>query len=201
MSLFFHEQLYRTTDVMAKLKNYAVTICGAGALGANITENLARSGFNLLRVIDRDRIEERNLSTQPYYRSDVGAFKAKILANNLYRAIGVKIESQTKELTTENVEQLLKESDLVIDAFDNSVARGAVKAYCDRVNLPCLHAGLAGDYAEVIWNEVYRVPSDANDDICDYPLARNLVMLTVAIATESIITFVANQQSQSYTFI
>ena len=31
-------------------------------------------------------MEERNLSTQPYYRSDIGAFKAKILANALYRA-------------------------------------------------------------------------------------------------------------------
>jgi molybdopterin/thiamine biosynthesis adenylyltransferase len=55
-------------------------------LGANIAERLARSGFWQLRVIDRDRIEERNLSTQPYYRSDIDAFIAKIIANNLYRA-------------------------------------------------------------------------------------------------------------------
>jgi molybdopterin-synthase adenylyltransferase len=207
MSIFVREQLYRSSPVMAKLKSHAVTVCGAGALGANLVENLARSGFNNLKVIDRDRIEERNLSTQPYYRSDVGAFKAKILANNLYRAIGVKVEAQTQELNAKNIESFLKGSDLVIDAFDNSTSRGTIKAYCDalmarqsqRMNLPCLHAGLGGDYAEVIWNEVYRVPSDANDDVCDYPLARNLVMLTVAIATESIITFVANQKKLSYT--
>ncbi len=52
MSIFFHEQLYRTNAVMAKLKDYPVTICGAGALGANIAENLARSGFDKLTVID-----------------------------------------------------------------------------------------------------------------------------------------------------
>lgn len=97
MSIFFHEHLYRTDAVMAKLKEFPVTICGAGALGANLVENLARAGFGKLKVIDRDRIEERNLSTQPYYRSDVGAFKAKILANNLYRAIGTKVEAETKE--------------------------------------------------------------------------------------------------------
>ena len=34
----------------------------------------------------------------------------------------------------------------------------------------------------VIWNECYRVPSPSSDDVCDYPLARNLVMLTVAVA-------------------
>lgn len=207
MSLFFHEQLYRTDAVMARLKDYAVTICGAGALGANITENLARSGFGKLKVIDRDRIEERNLSTQPYYRSDVGAFKAKILSNNLYRAIGTKVEAETKELTSANIAQLLKDSQLIVDVFDNSVARQAVKEYSDsasadlsvRRGVPCLHAGLSADYAEVIWNDVYRVPSDINDDICDYPLARNLVMLTVAVACEAIVFFVATGEPRNFT--
>ncbi len=66
--------------------------------------------------------------------------------------------------------------------------------------MPCLHAGLAaGDYAEVIWDEVYRVPSAAQDDVCDYPLARNLVTLTVAVACETIVGFVATGARQSYT--
>lgn len=199
MSIFFHEQLYRSVASMAQLRDYPVMICGAGALGANITESLARSGFGKLKVIDRDRIEERNLSTQPYYRSDVGAFKAKILANNLYRAIAVQVAAETRELTAANAKQLLSKSALVIDAFDNSMARQAVKDYCDSAGLPCLHAGLAGDYAEVIWNQVYRVPSDANDDFCDYPLARNLVMLTVAIATEVVVKFITTGESLSFT--
>ncbi|MEA5553062.1 ThiF family adenylyltransferase [Anabaena cylindrica UHCC 0172] len=199
MSIFFHEQLYRSHAVMKKLKDYPVTICGAGALGANIVENLARSGFDKLTVIDCDRIEERNLSTQPYYRNDVGAFKAKILANNLYRAIGTKIDAKTKELTSANTNQLLQDSQLIIDAFDNSVARQAVKDYADQKRFPCLHAGLSSDYAEVIWNDVYRVPSEVNDDICDYPLARNLVMLTVAVACEAIISFIATAEHRNFT--
>jgi molybdopterin-synthase adenylyltransferase len=199
MTIFFHEQLYRTDAVMAKLKNYPVTICGAGALGANLTENLARSGFGTLKVIDRDRIEERNLSTQPYYRSDVGAFKAKILANNLYRAIGTKLVAETKELTVANVNSLLKESQLIVDLFDNSVARQTVKDYSDRTGIPCLHAGLSPDYAEVIWNHLYRVPSDINDDVCDYPLARNLVMLTVAVASEAIVAWIATGVQHHFT--
>jgi len=199
MSIFFHEQLYRSNAVMAKLKNYPVTICGAGALGANIAENLARSGFDKLTVIDRDRIEERNLSTQPYYRSDVGAFKAKILANNLYRAIGTKVDAKTKELTSANVNQLLQDSQLIIDVFDNSVARQIVKDYADKFSIPCLHVGLASDYAEVIWNDVYRVPSEANDDVCDYPLARNLVILTVGVVCETIVSFIATAEQRHFT--
>ena len=199
MSIFFHEQLYRTDTVMAKLKDFPVTICGVGALGANLTENLVRAGFSKLKVIDRDRIEERNLSTQPYYRSDVGAFKAKILANNLYRAIGTKVEAETKELTAMNAAQLLKDSGLIVDVFDNSISRQVVKDYADRTGTTCLHAGLSADYAEVIWNDVYRVPSDVNNDVCDYPLARNLVMLTVSVACEAIVSFVATGEQRHFT--
>ncbi|NER35297.1 MAG: ThiF family adenylyltransferase [Oscillatoria sp. SIO1A7] len=199
MSIFFHEQLYRTPEVMAKLKNFSVTVCGAGALGANLTESLARTGFGKLKVIDRDRIEERNLSTQPYYRSDIGAFKAKIIANSLYRALGTKIEARSQELTSANVAQLLGQPNVVIDTFDNSIGRQAVKDCCTNANIPCLHIGMASGYAEVIWNENYRVPSPANDDICDYPLARNLVTLAVAVASEVLINFVAGGEKQSLT--
>ena len=199
MSIFFHEQLYRSLETMTKFKNLSVTICGSGALGANITENLARSGFRKLRVIDYDRIEERNLSTQPYYRTDIGAFKVKILTNSLYRALGIKIDAQSQKLTVENVSKLLANSELVIDTFDNSTSRSAVKNYCVNSNISCLHVGLSSDYAEIIWNENYRVPSPVNDDICDYPLARNLVMLTVAVACETVINFAATREQHNFT--
>jgi molybdopterin/thiamine biosynthesis adenylyltransferase len=199
MSVFFHEQLYRSSETLARARACAVTVCGAGALGANVVESLARQGFARLRVIDRDRVEERNLSTQPYYRADIGARKAQMLANALYRALGVEVDARTDELTTTNAEQLLGESALVIDAFDNSGARQAVKDYCAAARMPCLHAGLAGDYAEVIWNESYRVPSPAQDDVCDYPLARNLVTLAVAVVCETVVNFVATGARDSYT--
>jgi molybdopterin/thiamine biosynthesis adenylyltransferase len=198
-SALFHEQRYRSEEIMRRLRELAVIVCGAGALGANIAESLARQGFARLSVIDRDRVEERNLSTQPYYRTDVGAFKAKILANTLYRALGVSVEARTEELTPANAEKLLRGSGLVIDTFDNSIARQAVKDACDRLSLPCLHAGLAGDYAEILWNEIYRVPSTANDDVCDYPLARNLVLLAVAVACETVVDFAASGEQRSYT--
>lgn len=199
MSLFFHEQLYRSPELMAKIAEFPVMICGAGALGANLTENLARSGFSQLTVIDRDRIEERNLSTQPYYKSDVGAYKAKILTNTLYRAIGAVVDGKSKELTSDNCSQLLRKTSLAIDTFDNSSSRQVVKDYCLQNDIACLHVGLSSDYAEIIWNERYRVPSPANDDICDYPLARNLVLLAVAVASEVIIKFVATGERENYT--
>jgi hypothetical protein len=41
-----------------------------------------------------------------------------------------------------------------------------------------------------VWDEQYRVPRDVAGDVCEYPLARNLVLLAVAIASEAIIRFV-----------
>lgn len=197
--VYYHERLHRTDAVMARLRELPVTVCGAGALGANLTETLARQGFARLTVIDRDRVEERNLSTQPYHRSDIGAQKAKMLANALYRAVGVAVNGRAEELTPGNAPKLLAGSGLVLDTFDNSVARRAVSDACRSAGLPCLHVGLATGYAEIIWDEAYRVPSPANDDVCDYPLARNLVLLAVAVAAETSVRFAATGRRESWT--
>lgn len=197
MTIFFHEQLRRSAEVMRRLREQPVTVCGAGALGANLAESLARTGFARLRVIDRDRVEERNLSTQPYYRADVGAQKARMLANNLYRALGVRVDARTEELDERNAAKLL--DGLVVDVFDNSASRRAVKEACEAKGLACLHAGLAEDYAEVIWNEHYRVPSPAQDDVCDYPLARNLVTLAVSVACEVVVRYISDGARENYT--
>ena len=195
----YHERLYRGAELMQRLNEFRIAVCGAGALGANITENLSRQGFNRIRLIDRDRVEERNLSTQPYFMADIGSFKAKILSNALYRAVAVEIEAKAEELTANNASRLLKDVDLVIDTFDNSKSRRLVTDHCSETGVACLHVGLSRDYAEVIWNDVYRVPSNANDDVCDYPLARNLIALTVSVGCEVVIRFIEQNEQESYT--
>src|SRR5687768_17293797 len=176
---FHHEQLYRGADVLTRLSALRVTLCGAGAVGSNLADNLARQGLANLRVIDHDRVEEHNVSTQVYGESEVGAWKVEALRNRLFRATGVEIDAVRKELTDQTAKQLLRESDLVIDAFDNAKSRQLVQDRCRAGNTPCLHIGLHADYCEVIWDEHYRVPRDVAGDVCDYPLARNLVLLSV----------------------
>lgn len=195
-SYFLHEELYRSPEAIRRLQGAQATICGAGALGANLAESLARVGVGRLKVIDRDRVEPHNLSTQPYYKSDVGSFKARILAASLHRALGTKVEAAAQELDARNVGRLLEGSQLVVDCFDNHLAR---KLVTENTPGPCLHAGLAEGYAEVIWNEDYRVPADQGADDCNYPLARNLVQLAVAVAAEVVLDFLLTGQRRSYT--
>jgi molybdopterin/thiamine biosynthesis adenylyltransferase len=181
--------LYRGAEKLAPLADVSVTICGAGALGSHLAENLARHGFQHLRVIDKDRIEEHNVGTQIYGAGEIGGWKVDVLRNRLFRGVGLEIEGMQKELTDKNSRGLLRGSDLVIDTFDNTAARQAVQEMVRTLKVPCLHIGLAADYAEIVWDERYRVPQDAGQDVCDYPLARNLILLAVAVGSECVMRF------------
>lgn len=195
---FHHEQLYRGTDAVERLADFRVTLCGAGALGSHLADNLIRQGFCRLRVIDRDRVEEHNIGTQIYTDGDIGAWKAVVLRHRLFRTAGVEIEPITKELNERNVRSLLNDTDVVLDTFDNSASRRLVQEQSRAARLACLHIGLFADYAEAVWDEQYRVPEDMLGDVCDYPLARNLVLLAVAIASETLLRFVLEQTRQSW---
>ncbi len=189
---FLHERIYRGADLLARLETVPITLCGAGALGSLLADNLARQGFRQWTVIDRDRVEEHNVGTQLYGESEVGAWKVEALRNRLFRGVGVEIEAVAKELNERNARSLVKGPGVVLDTFDNAAARGLVQQRCRVAALPCLHVGLFADYAEVIWDETYRVPRDVGLDVCDYPMARNLVLLAVAVASEAVARFVVD---------
>ena len=193
-----HEQIYRGKDTMNKLAEASVHFCGAGALGSNMAINLARTGLSKLCVIDMDRVEQHNIGTQIYSLDDVGGKKAELFRNIIYRELGMDVESHAKELTEKNIDKLLKGAKLVLDTFDNTKSRQLIFDYCKEKGINCLHAGVNGEYAEVTWNENYRVPSDAGMDICDYPLARNLILLTTAVASEILIRFIATGTKENY---
>jgi molybdopterin/thiamine biosynthesis adenylyltransferase len=195
---FHHEEIYRGAGALAKLAAARVTLCGAGALGSHLADNLMRQGFGPLTVIDRDRVEEHNVSTQLYGEADVGAWKVEVLRNRLFRAAGVEVEAIAKELTERNARSLLKDAGIVVDTFDNSASRRLVQEQCRTLSKPCLHVGLYADYAEVIWDEGYRVPADVAGDVCDYPLARNLVLLAVVLASEALVRIVVEGTRQNW---
>lgn len=193
-----HEELYRGPERLARLGDVPLTLCGAGALGSHLADNLARQGFRRLRVIDRDRVEGHNVSTQLYGEAEVGAWKVEVLRQRLFRAAGVEADAVRKELTDRNARGLLAGAGLVLDTFDNAAGRRLVQETCRALPLPCLHVGLFADYGEVVWDEVYRVPGDVAGDVCDYPLARNLVLLTVAVASEVVVRWALDGVRQSW---
>jgi hypothetical protein len=198
-SPFFHEERHRSLMACA---DQQIVLCGVGALGGNLAETLARMGFTRLKLIDRDRVETRNLSTQPYSRAEIGTPKARALANALYRAVQAKAEPVVVELSATNARQLLMGSALVIDAFDNRAARGAVSSVTSEEGMPCLHIGFSGDglYGSGIWEPGYLVPQEVLGDPCDYPLTRPFALALAALAARTISDFFLEGQRRNFEF-
>ena len=122
-SPFFHEERHQNLE---KIRDAPVTICGVGSLGGPIAETLARMGYTRLTIIDRDRIEARNLSCQPYTLAEVGTWKARALATSLYRAVKAKVIPIVAEIDEKRSDGLLTGALLVIDALDNHAGRLAI---------------------------------------------------------------------------
>jgi molybdopterin-synthase adenylyltransferase len=205
MSFFLHEARYRD---LAPAADRLVTICGTGALGANLAETLARMGLGRLRVIDHDRIAAHNLSTQPWVQQDIGGLKARVLANMLYRAVGARVEAKSTTLTTDNAGVLLSGSTVVVDAFDNLPSRAAVGDAAWAAGLPCLHIAIggAGDYGCGLWDRAYLPVMDAGSaaraqpvlPTCDYPLTRPLALLIAAAAAEILAQHVLDRSQRNF---
>lgn len=201
MSITLHETLFRGPEAMEKLEMARIVVCGAGALGSQLVDNLARHGAKNLLVIDKDRIEEHNIGTQIFERSEIGAWKAEIVAARVFRATGAEIEGVSKPLSDQNIAKITRGADVVVDGFDNSASRALLTHWCREKSLPCLHLGVNADYGEVRWNEKYQIPRDvAGVGACDYPLARNLLLFVVALGSESLLRFLWRGEKRDLSF-
>lgn len=199
MKLFHHEEIYRGKETLAKIRNFPLVICGAGAIGSNLAENLVRQGFGNLTVIDKDRIQDRNVNTQIWTKREIGMLKAYMVRNKIFEIAGIEVSAVSRALEKRNTAKFINPDSFVIDAFDNSQSRQLLKDFCLAAGIDCLHIGFSGDYGEIIWNEDYRVPDDRGEDDCDYPLARNLIMLLTGVASEVIVRFVTKREKENYT--
>lgn len=200
MNHLIHEEKYRGEVLLKKMAEQSFIICGVGAIGSNLIENMVRQGFKSFTVIDMDRVEEHNRHTQIYDRRDVGQLKVNALKTRIFNISGVTLGVITKKLDSSNAGQLLSGNAIIVDGFDNSESRRIVTEYARSQNRICLHAGLNQSYAEIVWNQFYRVPNPVKGlDVCEYPLARNTVLMAVTIATEVLIRYVDKGVFENYT--
>ena len=108
-------------ELQDKFSEATVAICGLGGLGSNIAISLARAGVGKLILVDFDRVDITNLHRQQYKAAQVGAYKTEALAENLKEiAPYILLEPHTIRITQENAEELLKEADIICEAFDGA---------------------------------------------------------------------------------
>jgi len=98
-----------------------VAVCGLGGLGSNIAIALARAGVGKLILIDFDRVDITNLHRQQYKAEQIGMYKTVALAENLKEIVPyVELEAKNVRITEENATELLKDADIICEAFDNA---------------------------------------------------------------------------------
>ena len=107
-------------EIVQKLEQATVAVCGLGGLGSNVAINLARAGIKKLILVDFDCVDVTNLQRQQYKASQVGTPKAVALVENLKEiAPYVELESYNEKITEANVGKFVKEANVVCEAFDN----------------------------------------------------------------------------------
>lgn len=111
-------------DLHKRFSSATVAVCGLGGLGSNIAIALSRAGIGKLLLIDFDRVDITNLHRQQYKASQIGRYKADALAENLLEiAPYTEVRSVTAKITEENLVNLLKDADIVCEAFDNAESK------------------------------------------------------------------------------
>ena len=108
-------------DAQKKFSSAAVAVCGLGGLGSNIAIALARAGIGKLILIDFDKVDITNLHRQQYKANQIGLNKTDALFENLKEiAPYIELTTYTVRLTEDNSAELLRDADIICEAFDNA---------------------------------------------------------------------------------
>ena len=111
-------------ELHSRFSAATVAVCGLGGLGSNIAVALARAGIGKLLLIDFERVDITNLHRQQYKADQIGRDKTEALAENLSEiAPYTEVEPVTVKITEENLTDLLKDADIVCEAFDRAEAK------------------------------------------------------------------------------
>jgi len=134
-----------------RIEQAHVAVVGVGATGAAAASLLARAGVGRLTLIDRDFVEESNLQRQVLF-DEADAREALPKAEAARRKIAafnseIRIDARVADLTPGNIQELLGEAEIVLDATDNFETRYLLNDYAVEQGKPWIYAAAVGSYA------------------------------------------------------
>ncbi|HNQ44728.1 MAG TPA: sulfur carrier protein ThiS adenylyltransferase ThiF, partial [Candidatus Cloacimonadota bacterium] len=101
-----------------------VGIAGAGGLGSNIANLLARAGVGKIIIADHDVISISNLNRQAFTLAQVGQSKVQALKDNILQFNPfIDLEIHKVKLDPVNIPQIFSGADLMLEALDTDVAK------------------------------------------------------------------------------
>jgi adenylyltransferase/sulfurtransferase len=138
--MYERQTLFLGREAQDKLFRAKVVLIGCGALGSNIGIGLARAGIGSITVVDRDVVEEENLGTHQYSSQEIGlpkaiALKQKILEINK----SVKVEAFIEDVNKTNIEEVVRDKNVVLDGTDNMKTRFLLNDACLKNGVPWIY--------------------------------------------------------------
>ena len=114
-----------------KIIKSKVLIVGMGGLGCPVADSLTRCGVGTLGIIDHDIINISNLHRQSLYDSnDIGKFKVDIASKKIKKINPkIKVFKYREKIKKNNVKEILKKFDIVIDGSDNFSTKFLLNEY------------------------------------------------------------------------
>lgn len=127
-----------------KLLSSRVLIVGAGGLGSPAAFYLAAAGVGTLGLIDDDVVDRSNLQRQILHTDDrVGQYKVDSAKKTLLALNpGITVETYAERLRRDNVEDLFRRYDVIVDGSDNFATRYLVNDACVKLGLPNVHGSI-----------------------------------------------------------
>jgi adenylyltransferase/sulfurtransferase len=116
----------------AKLLDAKVLLLGAGALGSSSALYLAAAGVGTLGLVDFDVVDLSNLQRQIIHTTDrVGMLKTESAQKSI-NAInpGVKVNRHDVRLSSDNVMDIIKDYDVIVNCGDNFPTRYLINDAC-----------------------------------------------------------------------
>ena len=189
-------------NLSKKLENTTVAVCGLGGLGSNIAVSLVRAGIGKLILADFDRVDITNLNRQQYTVDDIGRYKTEALSRYLkHISPYINICAYTEKMNINNYERILKNADIVCEAFDRAEEKSKI---CDYVleNMPEKYlvcaSGMAGlESANNIKTKRitkrFYVCGDGISDVSEDSLFSTRVMLCAAHQAHTVLRIISGQ--------
>lgn len=129
-----------------KIKQSKVLVVGSGTKGSAILQQLTTLGIGKLGICDNSSVQENELSSQILFgNSDLSKQKA-ITAKQKLQEINhlVLFELHNVLLNHQNIDQICKNYDIIVDATDNFDAHYLINDSAIRLNKPVAFACIIG---------------------------------------------------------
>ncbi len=134
-----------------KLLESSVLVVGAGGLGSPAIQYLAGAGVGRIGIADGDNVDISNLQRQTIHAGNLGKNKAES-AKEFVEKLNpdVEVEVYPFHLDPENVREIVKGYDVVLDCTDNFVSRFLLNDACVIEGVPLVHAAVLRFEGEIM---------------------------------------------------